>query len=227
VNPYFPSPYRRAAFTLAGALALTLPTTGQASAHVEVHAEGAQAGTGPVTVSFSAESESPTVGIVRIKTQLPQGIDPADVSLATAPAGWTLVQTDDGFELSGPELGAGLDAEYGVTVAQLPSDATELTFPTLQYYADGREDAWIEPVTDAVPEPQKPAPVLTVAPAVAVATTAAATSTSADSASPRTAAASNPATDERSSIPAWALTGVAALVGLLAVGLWAWRRRAR
>jgi hypothetical protein len=52
---------------------LTLATAGTADAYIEVHAEGAQAGTGPVTLSFSAESESPTVGIVGVKTQLPAG----------------------------------------------------------------------------------------------------------------------------------------------------------
>jgi hypothetical protein len=55
-----------------------------------------------------------------------------------------LAPTADGFELGGPALVPGLDAEYSVTVAQLPADATELTFPTLQRYSDGREDAWIE-----------------------------------------------------------------------------------
>ena len=38
-----------------------------ASAHVEASAEGAQAGTGPVTVAFVAEAESATAGIVGVK----------------------------------------------------------------------------------------------------------------------------------------------------------------
>ena len=101
-----------------------------------------------------AESESPSVGIVGVKTQLPDGIAPADVSLAGGPEGWALTPTADGFELGGPALVPGLDAEYSVTVAQLPADATELTFPTLQRYSDGREDAWIEPVTDPLPNPE-------------------------------------------------------------------------
>ena len=226
MNSYFPFLPRRVALTVGGALVLTLATAGTADAHIEVHAEGAQAGTGPVTLSFSAESESPTVGIVGVKTQLPAGIQPGDVSLATAPAGWTLMPTDDGFELRGPEVEAGLDAEYGIAVAQLPPDVTELAFPTLQYYADGREVAWIEPITDALPEPEKPAPVLTVAPAPAGTTRAPATPTAVDSAGPETSSASDTAEGESSSSPAWVLVGIAATLGLIGASLWAWRRRA-
>jgi hypothetical protein len=67
-----------------------------------------------------------------MKTELPAGIAPADVTPATGPAGWALTPTADGFELAGPDIGSGVDAEYSVTVAQLPADGTELTFPTLQ-----------------------------------------------------------------------------------------------
>jgi len=211
---------------------LALAPAGPAGAHIEVHAEGAQAGTGPVTLSFSAESESPTVGIVGVKTQLPPGIEPGDVSLAAAPAGWVLTPTGDGFQIGGPELPAGEDAAYDVVVAQLPQDATELVFPTLQYYADGREDAWIEPVTEAIPEPDKPAPVLTVAPAPAAApgppSTSApddpTTSTPGDDATPET-----PDADESGGVSTatWAVLGIAALGVLLGAGLWARRRAAR
>jgi hypothetical protein len=114
----------------------------------------AQAGTGPVTLVFMAESESSTARIVSVKTQLPEGIAPGDVSLVSAPEGWALTPTADGFELGGPAIAPGLDAEYSVAVAQLPTDSTELAFPTLQRYSDGHEDAWIEPVTDDVPEPE-------------------------------------------------------------------------
>jgi len=175
---------RRAALTATMAVALAWAVASPASAHVEVSAEGAQAGTGPVTLVFSAESESNSVGIVSMKTQLPAGIAPADVTLAGGPAGWALTPTADGFELAGPDIGPGVDAEYSVTVAQLPADATELAFPTLQRYSDGREDAWIEPVTDAVPEPENPSPVLTVAPAPATATAAAPPTTSTTQAAP-------------------------------------------
>jgi hypothetical protein len=110
----------RGAVTAASAVGLVLMGVGPAVAHIEVSAEGAQAGTGPVTLSFMAESEPPSVGIVGVKTQLPDGIARADVSLAGGPEGWALTPTADGFELGGPPLVPGLNAEYSVTVAQLP-----------------------------------------------------------------------------------------------------------
>jgi hypothetical protein len=147
------------------ALPFAVATVTPASAHIDVSAQNPQAGTGPVTVVFSAESESSSAGITGVATQLPAGIPAADVALASGPAGWVLTPTASGFEIAGPDLGPGVDVEYSVTIARLPGDTTDLAFPTLQRYADGREDAWIEPVTEAVPDPNNPAPVLTVAPA--------------------------------------------------------------
>jgi hypothetical protein len=223
---------RRAALTTVSAIALAVAVASPASAHVEVSAEGAQAGTGPATLVFSAESESNSAGIVSMKTQLPAGIAPADVTLASGPAGWALTPTADGFELAGPAIGPGVDAEYSVTVAQLPVDATQLAFPTLQRYSDGREDAWIEPVTEAVPEPENPAPVLTVAAAPAgVATTSATSSptpTSAAVPSPSEAqtddAAEETADDSGVGTPVIVLS-VVAVLALIGAVVWAVRRR--
>ena len=221
---------RRTAVTAPLTVGLLLVTAVPAGAHVEVSAEGAQAGTGPVTVSFSAESESATVGIVGMKTQLPRGIAPADVSLASGPAGWVLTPTADGFELAGPGIGAGVDAKYSVTIAQLPADTTELVFPTLQRYADGREDAWIEPVTDALPNPDSPAPVLTVEPPPpgVTTTTAPTTAPTTDSAeTPAPTEAARPTTDEESNT--WTIAIVTGLLAAAAsgAGVWVWRARRR
>jgi len=203
-------------------------SAGLAAAHVEVSAEGAQAGTGPVTLSFMAESESPSLGVVSVKTQLPDGIVPADVSLAGGPEGWVLTPTADGFELGGPALAPGLDAEYSVTVAQLPADATELVFPTLQRYSDGREEAWIEPVTADLPNPERPAPVLSVAVAPAGAT--APSPPSAEPSSPAATGtpsdAAEQAADEDSGFSTLELVLlVAAAVIVVGAAVWVVRRR--
>jgi len=77
----------RIAITTFCAVALAIASVLPASAHIDVAApEGPQAGTGPVTLAFSAESESST-GIVGVQTQLPPGIAPEDVTLAGGPAG--------------------------------------------------------------------------------------------------------------------------------------------
>ena len=62
----------------------------------------------------------------------------------------------------GDDIGPGVDLEYGITVEQLPRESTELPLRTLLRYSDGREDAWIELPTDANPDPEQPAPTITV-----------------------------------------------------------------
>ena len=47
------------------------------------------------------------------------------------PDGWKLAPTSRGYTVSGPKLAVGEDAEYVVTVRQLP-DAKSLVFKTLQ-----------------------------------------------------------------------------------------------
>jgi uncharacterized protein YcnI len=206
---------------------------GVAAAHVEVSAPGATAGAGPVTLTFSAESEAPA-GIVAMRTQLPAGILPRDVALASGPAGWTLTPTADGFEVGGPALPPGADAEYAVTVAQLPAGTTELVFKTLQRYADGREDAWIEVPAAGAPEPERPAPVLTVAPGVPApaATAAPAPRTTAAPAGPATdaAPATTPAAaqvaDDGGVSGGWLTVLGALAAAAVAAGLWFRRSRA-
>src|SRR5918998_535129 len=101
------------------------------------------------------------------------GGNPAGVSLAAGPPGWALTPTARGFGVGGPALPVGADAEYAVTVSTLPAGETELAFPTVQVYADGTEDAWIEQEVPGGPEPELPAPVLAVTPGAPAATTAA------------------------------------------------------
>lgn len=225
---------RRTALSGILVLGSVIAGTGSAGAHVEATAEGATAGTGPVTVDFFAEAESTTAGIVGVKVQLPTGITPGSVSLASGPSGWTLTPTADGYEAGGPDIGPGVDLEYGITVAQLPRDATELPFKLLLRYSDGQEDAWIELPSDSNPEPANPAPVVTVAPAPPVATSAPPSSTapSATAAPTATATPSSAATDgaessdEDGSLSTGAVIGIVAVV-LAALGgaAWFWRNR--
>ena len=219
------NPSRRAAVTGASAVSFLLIGSGPAAAHVEVSAEGsAQAGTGPVTLQFHAESESSSAGITGVRTRLPEGIAPEDVTLADGPEGWDLTPTPDGFELSGPELPAGEDAEYSLTVELLPTNPTELAFPTIQVYSDGTEDAWIEPITDDVPDPEKPAPVVTVAPAPAE-TTAADTSTPAPTGSTNTQVEAAPDADDDSNAGTIVLIAGVVVLAALGAAAWSWWRR--
>lgn len=213
------------AVTLASAgLIGVFALAGQASAHVEVSADNAQAGATGVTVSFSAEAESTTAGITGLQVQLPDGIAPADVALLSGPAGWALAPTADGYTVSGPPIAPGENADYQITVAQLPTDATELAFKTLQNYDDGRQDAWVEIATDPTVEVDNPAPILTLSPA---ASTAPAPTTASTATSPATSTDPTPApadadasaadSDSGSSSVLWWLAGAAALVAAVTV----------
>ncbi|MCA0143819.1 DUF1775 domain-containing protein [Blastococcus sp. LR1] len=214
-------------------LGLVLAGAGPASAHMEATAEGAQAGTGPVTVAFSAAAESDTAGIVGVKTQLPAGILPGSVSLASGPAGWILTPTADGYEIGGPAIAPAVDAEFSIAIARLPRDVTELPFKTLLRYSDGREDAWIELPSPANPEPENPAPTIAVAPAPADATTAATPSSPAPATPGTEGALSAEAQDEPAEVSAEdqsSTTGpTVAIVVLVAAALagafWFWRSR--
>jgi uncharacterized protein YcnI len=236
INPT-PAHVRQVAVAVGAALGAVVLTATAASAHVEATADGAQAGTGPVTVAFDIAAESDTAGITGVKTQLPAGLAPASASLATGPEGWALTSTSDGYEIAGPPLEVGVNAQLSVAITQLPADAaTELPFKTLVRYSDNSEDAWIELPTADNPDPANPAPAITVAPAAARATTPASTS-AVPSPSPNpesqppasgtpgdtdTSAAAT--TDDGSSSTGLVLGGIVAVAALAGVALW-WRRR--
>jgi uncharacterized protein YcnI len=218
---------RRTLATVLTAAVLLAAGTGTAAAHVEVSAEGAVAGTGPVTLAFSAASEA-AAGITAMRTQLPEGIDPAGVSLAAGPPGWALTPTAEGFEVGGPALPVGADAEYAVTVAALPAGVTELAFPTVQVYADGTEDAWIEREVPGGPEPELPAPVLAVTPGAATPSTPApaAPTVATEPAAPTASAPAPAAAVDDGSGSGW-LVAAAAVAALAAVAGGLWYRRSR
>ncbi|MFF5477960.1 DUF1775 domain-containing protein [Streptomyces sp. NPDC012935] len=134
--------YRTGALT-AIALAVAVTFAGPAAAHTEVEAEGARALDQNVALTFTAESESASAGISKLEVILPEGIAPADITFKEGPKGWKFAPTSRGYTVSGAKLAVGEDAEYVVTVRQLP-DAGSLVFKTLQSYSDGHVDRWIE-----------------------------------------------------------------------------------
>jgi Domain of unkown function (DUF1775) len=167
----------------AAALAVAGPA-GPALAHVEVSADKNRAGATDVTLTFTGEAENPHAGIRLERVVLPQGIAPADVSLVKAPAGWRFTRTGDGFTVGGRELTTGTDAVWSVRVARLPAGATRLSFKTLETYGDGEIVRWIGIQEPGQPEPDNPAPLLTLqpaGPATAPASAAAAPSATASS----------------------------------------------
>jgi uncharacterized protein YcnI len=164
---------------LAGLLSLG---TGIASAHVTVSStDAAAAGYGKVT--FRVPNESDTASTVKIRVQLPTGTPFASVSYLPV-AGWTATVTqtqlnppltdDDGNQVTsavsvvefdaapGGGIAPGQFQEFSLSVGPFP-DADTVAFNVLQDYSDGTESAWIDPTVAGQPEPENPAPVLSLA----------------------------------------------------------------
>jgi len=208
-----------------GVLAVAAPV----SAHVEVTGAPAQAGAANAVLTFTAEAESPSAGIVSMRVVLPTGMVPADVAYLDGPAGWRLTSAADGYTVAGPAVPVGQDARYRVRVRQLPQGKTAV-FKTIETYSNGKVSRWIgEGGAD------NPAPVLTLAPAAVVptptatpTTTSPSPSVSATTGDPSTSPAAAADSDEDGGLPAlaWVGIGVAILAALLG-GVFVLSRRAK
>jgi len=146
---------------------------GPAFAHVEVSADKTTAGASDVTLTFTGEAENDKAGIKSERVVVPAGVDPAGVTLVKAPAGWKFTAAPDGFTVGGAPLGIGVDAVWKVKIAKLPEGRTRLSFKTLETYGDGSIVRWIEIQEPGQPEPDNPAPLVTLEPGPSSATSAA------------------------------------------------------
>jgi uncharacterized protein YcnI len=190
-----PRPLVRLAVVVLAALVAVLASAGLASAHVSVSSPDAAAG-GFGKVIFRVPNESDTASTVKVRIQIPT--DPPFASMSVQPVpGWTAATTktplnppvtdDDGnkvteavsvveFTADAGGIAPGQFQEFALSGGPFP-DKDSLSFPVVQTYSDGSESAWIDPSVEGQPEPEHPAPVLSLA-----AGTAAAASTSADTA---------------------------------------------
>jgi uncharacterized protein YcnI len=178
-------------------------------------------------------NESDTASTTRVRIQIPDSTPLASVSVQALP-GWSVtttqttlqkpLKTDDGDTVTsvtsvidfqaaaGGGIPPGQFQEFRLSGGPFP-DSGKITFNVVQTYSDGTEAAWIEPTIQGQPEPQHPAPVLTLTRGAAA---PAATGT-VDA--PAAASAGTP-------WPAWLALGVAVLALLVAVaGVLTGRRR--
>lgn len=224
---------RAALRTLAAAgAALLVLVAAPGWAHVTVDPGTATQG-GYTALSFRVPSESDSASTTKIQLFLPQDHPLASVSVRPHP-GWkakvvtrkldTPLTTDDGQVTEGvssitwtPDsprdaLKPGQYDDFDVSVGPLP-DVPTLTFKVLQTYSDKSVVRWIDPpAANGQPEPEHPAPTLTLLPASAAAGT------------DPGAAAAGAASDGRATT-ALVLSIVAVLLGLLALVTAVLRRR--
>jgi uncharacterized protein YcnI len=177
-----PRPATRLGIVLVALVGLLTAGIGVASAHVTVSSPDAtQGGFGEIV--FRVPNESDTASTVKLRIQLPTDTPFASVSTEPIP-GWTTTLTrtalnppqkdDDGNEITeavsvvefaadpgNPGTGPGQFQEFSLLVGPFP-DAKSVPFSVVQTYSDGTETAWIDPTVEGQPEPDHPAPTLTV-----------------------------------------------------------------
>lgn len=209
---------------VAGALAAP------ASAHVEVEADKPQAGATNVTITFTGEAESTTASIVSEQIVLPAGIPADAVTLGKAPAGWKMTPSAEGITIGGTGLKVKQDAVYSIVVAQLPSDAAQLSFKTLETYSNGEVARWIEIPQAGQPEPENPAPTLKLTGATSATPSASAAETPSSSAaetpsSPAPATQAAAQSDDAGSSAGPIIALVAGIVVVVGLAVFFFRRR--
>ncbi|TFV78301.1 DUF1775 domain-containing protein [Blastococcus sp. CT_GayMR19] len=184
-----PRPVSRLAVVLALATGVVAVGGGAASAHVTVaSSDAAPGGFGKLT--FRVPNESDTANTVSLRIQIPEEAAMASLRVQPLP-GWTATTTTaeltEPLEAHGEEIssyvsvvefraadGGGIAPgefqEFALSGGPFP-DAENLAFPTVQSYSDGSDAAWIEPTVAGQAEPERPAPVLTLAAGAAAAPT--------------------------------------------------------
>ncbi|MFJ6297443.1 YcnI family protein [Streptomyces griseoviridis] len=168
---------RRAGAVVVLAAAAVVAAAGAASAHVTVHPESYPEGATDGVLTFRVPNEEDTASTTEVRVFLPTD-HPVLGVLVSPRDGWrakvttsklrTPVKTDDGtltdavseITWTGGRIGAGRYEDFDVAFGQLPDNARQLTFKTLQTYSDGKTVRWIEEAAPGDDEPENPAPVL-------------------------------------------------------------------
>ncbi|WP_225844950.1 YcnI family protein [Streptomyces sp. HPF1205] len=239
----------RAVTVAALAGSAVLLTAVPAFAHVTVQPDTAAKGSYS-TVDFKIPNEEDSASTVKIEVFLPTDHPIASVSLQPVP-GWTAqvatsklatpLKTDDGtvtqavskITWSGGKIGPGQFQQFPVSFGPLPDDTGALSFKTLQTYDNGDIVRWIDLPQAGQPEPEHPAPTLTLTAAAPTGTNGApgspAGAPAADAKGPRQAAAGPSSGGTDTTDDTARALGIAGIVaGLLGVGfgVFAGRRRA-
>jgi uncharacterized protein YcnI len=165
--------------TLTG-VAVTLAWPAVAAAHVSATPDTVAPGE-PATISFRVPNERDDATTVRLEVLFPAQPVISSATPENLP-GWKIGVHEQmtagpagGDEMAGKPVTsivwdggtvpAGTFQQFPVRIGELPAGGT-LTFRVLQTYSDGQVVRWADPAPPGQPEPEHPAPVVTVAPAV-------------------------------------------------------------
>jgi periplasmic copper chaperone A len=149
-----------------------------ASAHVSVTPSSVQPGS-TTELTFRVPNEEAGAATIRLTVQIPTE-HPIAQLLAKPVAGWTVtvrttrlnkpLVTDDGtfhsvvsqVTWAGGRILPGQYQDFSLSADPIPDVPTTLVFKALQGYSNGDVVRWIDVPQPGEPEPEHPAPVLTV-----------------------------------------------------------------
>jgi len=172
--------HRVAAISAVCVVAL-ITLAGVASAHVTANPNTAQQ-CSDTQVSFRVPNERDNASTTQLEIDLPTDHPIASVETRAVP-GWTSavqkiklaqpITTDDGqvteivskITWTGGKIPPGEFEDFDVLMGPLPTDTNELVFKALQTYDSGEVVRWIDTAPPGAPEPEHPAPMLTLTPA--------------------------------------------------------------
>jgi uncharacterized protein YcnI len=183
---------RRLAIAGAVGVAATLAFPPAALAHVSVTPETTDSGKS-ATIAFRVPDERDDATTTRVEVTFPTD-HPLVSAMPQAVPGWTVtvqkqtldkpVDSGDGMASTivssivweGGQIAPDTFQSFPVYIGKMPSDASTLTFKALQTYSDGKVERWIDLPTPGGPEPEHPAPTVTVTAVQPAAVTAESTS---------------------------------------------------
>jgi uncharacterized protein YcnI len=219
---------------------LALPAVAQA--HVSVEPETVEGG-GFSVVAFRVPNERDDDSTRQVRVTLPK--DQPIGSVETTPvAGWKITtatrQLDKPIEMFGEQVDSvvsevtwtatdggirpGQFQDFAISLGQLP-ESGELVFNALQTYSSGEKVTWNQVSTDPSVEPEHPAPILHITPAVAEQGSAPTDTGSQTGQTQQVPSAAQSDTMFSSTLPLL-VSGLALALSLVAVVL-AWRLRRR
>jgi uncharacterized protein YcnI len=163
---------------------LSLALASPAWAHVTVHPNTLPAGSSDVELTFQVPNERDSANTVTVEVFFPTALPLLTVETLPVP-GWTAtvhtqklatpVQTDDGpvseivsdvmWTATRGGIAPGQYQDFDVAVGSVPDKLGQLIFKALQTYSSGEVVRWIEVPATGQPEPDNPAPILTLTPA--------------------------------------------------------------
>jgi uncharacterized protein YcnI len=157
-----------------------LISVGVAAAHVTVQPSSLPKG-GFEIMSFSVPNEKDDANTTALEVTIPTKYPIASVSVKPM-AGWTItaektklakpVKTDDGevteavSKITWTATAGGLEPGqfdlFTISAGPLPTKPNKIEFKVLQTYSDGEIVRWIQSTVKGAPEPEFPAPTLTL-----------------------------------------------------------------